>query len=241
MDDILDLIGSQIGPGAVSQLSSRIGADPAATATAIETALPLLLGGLARNAQTTDGATALSNALDRDHGGDLVDNLGALFGGGGASSGGGLLGSLLGGSSGGSGGDALGSLLGAVFGGGAAPANQPKALDGAGILKHIFGPKQTPVEDGVGRASGLDRGKVAQLLMMLAPLVMSALAKTKQSRNLDAGGLSDLLGGQRRQIEQRTPQMRGSLLDLLDRDQDGSIADDIASLGATLGGRMLRG
>ena len=226
MDDLLDLVGRQLGPGAVEQLSRRLGATPDATAKGIETSLPLLIGGLARNARSTEGAESLSRALERDHGADLIDNFGSLFGDG---DGGGGLGSLLG---------AAGALFGGERGGG---AQQPKALDGAGILKHILGSKQSPVEEGVGRASGLDKGQVAQLLMMLAPMVMSALAKAKQGKNLDSGGLSDLLGQQRSRIEQRTPQMQGSLLDLLDRDRDGSIADDIASLGSALGGRLLRG
>jgi hypothetical protein len=224
MDDLLGLIGSQLGSGAVEQLSRQIGADRDATAKGIETSLPLLIGGLARNTRSTDGAASLARALDRDHGGGLIDNLGALLGGGGGDGGGGALGSL------------LGSVLGGRGGGGA----QPKALDGAGILAHIFGPKQSPVETGVGRASGLDKGQVAKLLMLLAPMVMSALAKFKQQKSLDDGGLADLLGQQRSRIEQKTPQMKGSLLDLLDRDQDGSIADDIASLGASIGGRLLR-
>ncbi|HVS14796.1 MAG TPA: DUF937 domain-containing protein [Thermoanaerobaculia bacterium] len=227
MTDLLDLIGSQLGPDAVSQLSRRIGADPGATSKGIETALPLLLGGLARNASRPQGASALAQALERDHAPDLVDNLGALLGGGGRGGGG------------------LGALLGAaseMFGGGSAAASQPKALDGAGILGHILGSKRAPVETGVSRASGLDKGQVAKLLMMLAPLVMSALAKSKQQSNLDSGGLADLLGRQRAEVEQRTPQMKGGgLLDLLDRDNDGSIADDIASLGASIGGRLLRG
>ncbi|HVS64139.1 MAG TPA: DUF937 domain-containing protein [Thermoanaerobaculia bacterium] len=243
MDDLLDLVGRQLGPGAVEQLSRQLGAAPDATAKGIETSLPLLIGGLARNTRSTEGAESLSRALERDHRADLIDNLGSLLGGGGQGGGGGL-GALLGGG-GGDGGGGLGSLLGAagaLFGGErGGGAQQPKALDGAGILKHILGSKQSPVEEGVGRASGLDKGQVAQLLMMLAPIVMSALAKAKQGKNLDGGGLSDLLGQQRSRIEQRTPQMKGSLLDLLDRDGDGSIADDIASWGAKLGGRLLRG
>jgi hypothetical protein len=226
MADLLDLIGSQLGSGAVTQLSRQIGADPDATAKGIETALPLLLGGLARNASKPEGASALANALDRDHSADLLDSLGALLGGGGG--GGGGLGSLLG-------------AAGALFGGGSASGAQPKALDGAGILGHILGSKRTPVETGVSRASGLDKGQVGKLLMMLAPLVMSALAKSKKQSNLDSGGLADLLGRQRAQVEQRTPQMKGGLLDMLDRDNDGSIADDIAALGASIGGKLLRG
>lgn len=245
MNDLLELLGSQLGGSHVERLSREIGADPSATAKAVETALPLLVGGLARNAASPQGAASLTRALDRDHRGDLLDNLGSLFGddggvrsgeGGSGGTAGELLGSLLGGGARSEAG--VGSLLGSILGGG----GSPKALDGAGILGHIFGQRQRGVENGVGRASGLDAAQVAKLLAMLAPLVMSALAKAKSGRQLDEGGLAGYLGQQQRQIERRTPEMKpGGLLGMLDRDNDGSIADDIAQIGVSLGGSLLSG
>lgn len=238
MNDLLDLLGRQLGDDRVERLSREIGADPSATSKAVEVALPLLVGGLARNAASPQGAASLSRALDRDHTPDLLDNLGSLLGGaGGGDTGGagGLLGSLLGGGSRSSGG--VGSLLGSILGGGG-----PKALDGAGILGHIFGSRRPGVEQGMERASGLGSAQIGKLLTLLAPIVMSALAKAKQSRSLDEGGLSGYLGEQRREIETRTPGMgSGGLLGMLDRDDDGSIADDIASIGVSLGGSLLGG
>ena len=71
-------------------------------------------------------------------------------------------------------------------------------------------------------------GQTAQILMMLAPIVMGYLGRQKQQQNLDAGGLSDWLGGQQQQIQQ-SPQ-GGFLNGMLDRDGDGSTMDDIASM-----------
>ena len=229
MSGILDLLSQQLSGPAVQQMSSQLGADPESTQKALSAALPMLVGGLARNAQTPEGAQSLSNALDRDHDGSLLDGLAGMLGG--ASGGGGELGALLGGASGGGGG--LGDLLGGLMGGGA-PAS--KTTDGDGILGHILGNKRGAVEQGVARSSGLDAGTVGKLLPMLAPLVMGALGRAKKENNLDAGGLASMLNQERARVEHDTPGMKdGGLLGMLDMDNDGDITDDVAQLGGMLG------
>lgn len=101
---------------------------------------------------------------------------------------------------------------------------------GAGILGHIFGGRRTAVESEVGRTSGLNQAQVARLLMLLAPIVLGALGRAQRQKGLDPGGISDILGGERRRIEQANPQNRGLLNVLLDRDGDGQIVDDLTSL-----------
>jgi hypothetical protein len=100
--------------------------------------------------------------------------------------------------------------------------------NGVGILGHILGDRQTQAAQAVSQNSGLDIGQVSQLLITLAPLVMSYLGRRKQEQNLDAGGLSNWLGGQQQQIEQ-APQ-GGFLSSIFDRDGDGSMIDDLASM-----------
>jgi len=89
----------------------------------------------------------------------------------------------------------LGSLLGAAVSmmGQSGAQERPKALNGAGILGHIFGAKQPTVEHGVAKASGLDVSSIAKLLPVLAPIVMSALGTMKKQNNLDAAGLAGML------------------------------------------------
>lgn len=101
---------------------------------------------------------------------------------------------------------------------------------GAGILGHIFGARRGAVESQVGQTAGLNQGQAARLLMLLAPIVLGALGRTQRQRKLDPGGISDILGGERRRIEQNHPQNRGLLNVLLDRDGDGQIVDDLTSL-----------
>ena len=111
---------------------------------------------------------------------------------------------------------------------------------GAGILKHMLGGRRQGTETAIGRASGLDSGQAGQLLAMLAPLVMGALAKTRQSSQLDAGDLAGMLANERRQVEQAQPQAGSLLNQVIDRDGDGNIADDIAEIGAGLLGSFLK-
>src|SRR5512142_2668786 len=53
-------------------------------------------------------------------------------------------------------------------------------VEGGQILGHIFGDNRPAVEQGVGKASGLNTGQVAQILTMLAPIVMGVLGREKQ-------------------------------------------------------------
>jgi hypothetical protein len=198
MFSLQDLLGERQGSEAVEQISRNVGADQGAVNSAIQMALPAILGGLAQNAATPQGAESLNNALEQDHDGGILDNLGGLGG--------------------------------MIFGN-----NQPQQqidpapqVNAGGILGHIFGNRQGQVAEQVSRDTGLGMGQTAQILMLLAPIVMAYLGRQKQQQNLDAGGLSNWLGGQQQQIQQLG---QGGLLgNILDRDGDGSSMDDIASM-----------
>ncbi|HWN18257.1 MAG TPA: DUF937 domain-containing protein [Gemmatimonadales bacterium] len=114
--------------------------------------------------------------------------------------------------------------------------NRGETGPGAGILRHVLGGKQQTVQHGLGQATGLDAGKTGQLLMMLAPLVLGALGRAKQERNLDAGGLSGLLSGESNNLKQSAPGVMNTVGRFLDRDGDGSVIDDVGGmLGKALG------
>lgn len=231
MSGLFDLLASQIGGSTLDQLGSQIGADRSATEKAVTAAIPALLGGLAKNAnRSPEGASALAAALDRDHDGSILDNLGGLLGG------------LTGGSNNQASGGGLGSLIGAagaLLGGG---RQASKSLDGAGILGHVLGQRQSTVEAGVAKASGLDAKKVAALLPLLAPIVMGAVGKMKRQNNMNASDLAGMLAGETRQIEERSGGLAGGLMDLLDADDDGQVVDDLMKLGGSgLLGKLLGG
>lgn len=107
-----------------------------------------------------------------------------------------------------------------------APAN-PRTTNGPGILEHIFGRKQTRVAEGIGRGTGLDKNRILQLMMTLAPLVLGALGKQRRQGN---NNILDILRNasatNREQIHDK-----GLLDRLLDDEDDPGILDDLARLG----------
>ena len=74
----LDSLLGQLGPDTISRMAAQLGATPQQTQSAIQAALPMLMGAMQRNASTPQGADALHRAITRDHQG--VD-LGGLLGG----------------------------------------------------------------------------------------------------------------------------------------------------------------
>ena len=128
----------------------------------------------------------------------------------------------------------LGGLSDLIFGGGQA-APPPRQADAGGILGHIFGERQGQVAQEVSNQSGLGMGQVAQILMMLAPIVMGYLGQQKQQQQVGPDGLGGLLGGllgggQAAAAPSSGNPMMDMASGMLDRDGDGSSLDDIASM-----------
>jgi hypothetical protein len=108
--------------------------------------------------------------------------------------------------------------------------NQAERGPGAGILRHVLGGRQQTVQTGLSQATGLDSGKTAQLLTMLAPLVMGALGRAKREKQLDTNGLSTLLTGEQERLRETAPGVMGALSRFLDHDNDGSVMDDVSGM-----------
>lgn len=82
MFSLEDLLGQEQGNQAVEKISQNLGANSSVVNSAIQIALPAILSGLAKKAQTPQGAQNLDNALSQDHSGGLLDNLMGYLGGG---------------------------------------------------------------------------------------------------------------------------------------------------------------
>lgn len=215
--ELMQSVLSVLDQERIDAMSRQLGTSPQQTERAIEAALPLLVGQLARNSAQPQGAQALQQALAKDHA--QVDL-------------GGLLGAVLGGQGGGGLGDALGGLLG----GGAARHGGPLG-DGAAILGHVFGQRQRRVANSVGQLGGMNGQQSGRLLQMLAPIVMAVLARAMQNRGGSTTGLGQVLEGEQRDIQQRGA--GGILGAVLDRDGDGDVdLSDLMRNGQLLGGML---
>ena len=118
---------------------------------------------------------------------------------------------------------------------------QGKTSPGEAILGHVLGGRTGNAAQGVSRMSGLDSGKVMQLLALLAPVVMGALGKVKRQQDLGPDGLAGLLQSERKTVQRQAPEGASMLEQLLDADGDGSIGDDVARLGASMLGNLFGG
>ena len=81
---LLDMLAPMLSGGVTSQIGENLGVDQSVASTAIASALPTLLGALARNSSSSEGAGALAGALDRDHDGSILDDIGGFLGQAGA-------------------------------------------------------------------------------------------------------------------------------------------------------------
>lgn len=97
MPSLLDNLQQYVSGDTLQELSNKLGADPGTTKSAVSTALPILVGALARNASTTEGASSLNDAL-QEHDGSILDHVGAAVSNYQQGPGAAILGHVLGGS-----------------------------------------------------------------------------------------------------------------------------------------------
>ena len=189
----------------IDQLSQQLGgADRAKTATAAEGALSTIIGALAKNASSPEGAAGLANALDKDHDGGVLQDLIGMFAGASQTD----------------------------------PTPGNRTTDGAGILKHILGEKQSGAMDMLSQLSGLSSGQSGNLMAMLAPMVMGMLGKQKKESNLGLDGLSSLLNGTVKTQQKNSNPMMDLATRFLDKDGDGSIMNEAAGFGMKILGGL---
>lgn len=82
MANLIEMLQGQLTDSMIDQLSTQLGgADRQQTATAAEGALSTIIGALAKNASTPEGASGLATALEKDHDGSVLDNFMDLLGG----------------------------------------------------------------------------------------------------------------------------------------------------------------
>lgn len=80
--NLMDMLQGNLSDGLIDQLSDQLGgADKQQTAAATEGIMSTLMGALAKNASTPEGANSLFNALEKDHDGGVLEDVMGLFSG----------------------------------------------------------------------------------------------------------------------------------------------------------------
>ena len=79
--DLGNLMGMLVQSGALNNIAGQTGESPSATQAAVQALLPTLVGAVARNASSEQGASSLMNVLDSDHDGSALDDIVGLVGG----------------------------------------------------------------------------------------------------------------------------------------------------------------
>jgi hypothetical protein len=154
MADLTNEVLAHLDDSHIQAIAAQLGIDPAQAESAIQQAMPLLIGGMARNASTDQGAGALHSALGDHAGNDIAGILGNVLGGSGTA----------GGAAGGM------SILGHIFG-----ARQNQAAQGlgqtsglgsanAGQLMAILAPVVMSVLGSMSQRQGMSAGSLGSVL-----------------------------------------------------------------------------
>ncbi|AXG99708.1 DUF937 domain-containing protein [Deinococcus wulumuqiensis] len=188
MMDIFNMLG---GMGrAQQQVSNQLGTDPRQTESALEAAVPLLLGAMTRNAAQPGGLDALAAAVDQHD-----DS----------------------------------AILGFQQG------QMPDLNEGQKILGHVFGGQQQAAANALSQRAGINPQMAMQILMMVAPLILSYLSNRSRAQGGQMGGN---MGGQMGLPGGMGGQM-GGLGSILGGLLGGGMAGGAAGgLGSVLGGML---
>ena len=76
---ILNMLTETLAGDNLDALAGQLGMDKSQASSAISAALPMIMGALSRNTANQDGAASLANALDKDHDGGILDNVGTFL------------------------------------------------------------------------------------------------------------------------------------------------------------------
>jgi hypothetical protein len=108
--------------------------------------------------------------------------------------------------------------------------------EGGAILGHVLGDRQPVAQEAVARTSGLDPQQAGRILALVAPIVMGALGRAKRQDGLDAGGVAGMLGNERANLQQSSPDLMSMASQLLGG-RGGSLANQLGGIAGGLFGK----
>lgn len=179
-NDLLNLLQSQMNDDSfMESLSQQIGgADTQQTKTAASGVMTTLLGALAKNASTQEGAQSLNTALEKDHDGSILDDIMGMLSGNAQPQNQRML----------NGSGILNHLLGGKQNNAVNMISQVSGLDQnkTGNLMQLLAPVIMGALGKTKRQNGLDIGDLAGLLS-------GSFSQQKQQTNISSGLINSLL------------------------------------------------
>ena len=73
--NISELLNSSIGQTIIKNVAGQFGMNEKEASGTVQAALPAILAGMTKNAQSKEGAESLNKAIESKHDGSLLDNL----------------------------------------------------------------------------------------------------------------------------------------------------------------------
>lgn len=222
-DNLMEALSQQIG-----------GADKEQTKAAANGIMTSLMGAMAKQPEQVKNNSAITNFLDQDGDGSMLDDLmGMVTRGGGQQSGGsGLMGGLM-----------------DMMSGQRTETPKSNMMEGAGIVNSLLGGKQNGIVNMISQISGLDSSKTGSLLTVLGPMFLSTLTKTKKQAGVDNDGLMNLITdsfNKRKELDVEAEEAgpgegaTGLIDKFLDQDGDGDVTDDLTNMGVKFIGNLFK-
>jgi len=115
--------------------------------------------------------------------------------------------------------------------------SNPESANGAGILRHVLGDKRQNVEKYISKDAGLSGESASKILEIAAPMVMGLLGKKSSG---SGSAISGLLNSYLKTEKKQATQSHSVISQLLDRDNDGNVMDDVSELGMSFLGKFLK-
>ena len=103
-------------------------------------------------------------------------------------------------------------------------------VDGAKILGHILGSKQDVAQMNIAKTSGMDPEQARQLMAFAGPLLLGTIGKQVKEKNLKTEDIVDMLQQTTKVQETNQPWLTKFATDILDKDGDGQITDDLMNM-----------
>jgi hypothetical protein len=179
--DLTSLLMQSLGDNGIEQIGRQAGMNPNQTSAAMSAVVPMLLGAMAKNSSSPEGASGLLGALDKDHDGSILDDLGGFLGGAmisnRSSNGAGILKHILGGNQ-----TTVESGLANKVGVDSASIAKLMTIVAPLIMAYLGKQKRSAA------TSGFDSGGLGDMLGNLA-------GGSSQGSGIDIGDIMDMVGG----------------------------------------------